>query len=174
MSTVRFRAGTIDLELSGTESFVNRQLHRLTRILGEVDEAALVTEAAPREIESGGNGAATPDLPMPMPEATPDAPREMDELRTLLDVLPANGPDRQVEAGLLFAYHLRTRQGKDTFGIGDLIRCCIRAGVDTRNFNRVLGTLTRRGFLEAVPPGNSYRLSEQGNAVVESRMELQG
>ena len=61
--------------------------------------------------------------------------------------------------------------GQDTFGVGDLIRCCIRAGVDTRNFNRVLGSLTRRGLLETVHPGTSYRLTNQGISMVERRME---
>jgi DNA-binding transcriptional regulator of glucitol operon len=71
---------------------------------------------------------------------------------------------------LLFSYFLQCREGMDALALGDLIRCCIRAGVDTRNFNRALGTLTRRGFLETVRPGHAYRLSDQGVAAVESRM----
>jgi len=168
MSTVRFRSTTIDLELKGSESFVNRQLQRLTPYLGSVDTLAL--DAAP-----AGEGPATPEnepvvrIERLLPRATNgDGPE--DALLTFYGSFPVNGRDRQIDAALLFAYYLETREGKSPLGVGDLIRCCIRTGVDTRNFNRVLGTLTRRGFLETVRHGHAYQLSEQGVAAVESRM----
>ena len=192
MSKVRFHAGDIDLELSGSEPFVLRQLKLLSTLLGRVDPDALgETEAPVAQVE---------EAPVPEPEpaaATPAAPVE--PVRTVAAEAPAVPPpalprpvnggaeapddllrfyrgfqphdlDRQSDAALLFAYYLQQRTGFSSLQIGDLIRCCIRAGVDTRNFNRTLGTLTRRGFLETARQGHGYRLSDQGVAAVESRM----
>ena len=80
------------------------------------------------------------------------------------------GPERQADAALLFAYFLQVQEGAGSLELGDLIRCCIRTGVDTRNFNRTLGALTRRGLLEPVRSGRGYRLSEHGVAAVEQRL----
>jgi hypothetical protein len=97
----------------------------------------------------------------------PGAP---DELIRFYGRFQPQGLDRQSDAALVFAYYLQQREGLPSLQLGDLIRCCIRAGVDTRNFNRTLGILTRRGYLETVRHGHSYRLSEYGAAAVESRM----
>ena len=172
MSTIRFRSSAIDLELKGSESFVSRQLCRLTPYLGSVDGDALAPDpegkpqsAIPRET----NG----DSPAPrLEQTTPPAvsgDEPEDALVAFYSSFPTNGRDTQVDAALLFSYYLQNREGKATLGVGDLIRCCIRAGVDTCNFNRVLGTLMRRGLLEAVH-GHAYQLSGQGVAAVESRM----
>jgi hypothetical protein len=184
MSRVRFHAGDIDLELSGSEPFVLRQLKLLSTLLGPVDPAALEEAEAP--------GAAAVPEPPPEPAAEPVLAAEPAaapaESAPVAPPGPVNGGadggellrfyqgfrpqdlDRQSDAALLFAYYLQQREGHPSLGIGDLIRCCIRAGVDTRNFNRTLGTLTRRGFLEAARQGGGYRLSEQGVRAVESRM----
>ncbi len=201
MSRVRFHAGDIDLELSGSEPFVLRQLKQLATLLGRVDPEAL-----------GEVGAPLPPAPAEPPvsvvavepaPAAPPAPAEVAEPVPAAAPVPAamsGGPapgfprpvnggtdahddllrfyqgfrpldlDRQSDAALLFAYYLQQREGLSSLQIGDLIRCCIRAGVDTRNFNRTLGTLTRRGFLETARQGSGYRLSEQGVRAVESRM----
>jgi hypothetical protein len=172
MSSVRFRSGTVDLELSGSESFVNRQLRLLSRYLEHVDEHALEATLA----------ATDEPLPAPADDALVDveeSPADGDEPRSpegngLLAFFRANEPtgrDRQGEAALLFAYYLqrRERDGKP-FRLGDLIRCCIHAGVDTRNFHRTLGTLARRGLIETLRHGQAYQLTEQGAAAVESRL----
>jgi hypothetical protein len=93
-----------------------------------------------------------------------------DELLSFYRAFKPVDLDRQSDAALLFSYWLQQREGFSPLLIGDLIRCCIRAGVDTRNFNRTLGTLTRRGFLETGAQGQGYRLSDQGVAAVENRM----
>ena len=93
-----------------------------------------------------------------------------DELGRFFRSFQPAGMDRQSDAALLFAYFLQRREGLASLQLKDLIRCCIRAGVDTRNFNRSVGTLTRRGFLETVQHGQAYRLSARGVAAVESRM----
>ena len=171
MSTIRFRSSAIDLELKGSESFVSRQLCRLTPYLGSVDGDALAPgpEDVPEQPQSATNGDRhVPQLePMTQPAVNADEPE--DALVSFYSSFPSNGRDTQVDAALLFSYYLQNREGKATLGVGDLIRCCIRTGVDTRNFNRVLGTLMRRGFLEAVH-GHAYQLSGQGVAAVESRM----
>ena len=121
--------------------------------------------ASPRE--TNGDSPVPRIEKMTPPAVNGDGPE--DALLLFYSAFPPNGRDTQVDAALLFSYYLQNREGKATLGVGDLIRCCIRAGVDTRNFNRVLGTLMRRGFLEAVH-GHAYQLSEQGVAAVESRM----
>lgn len=171
MSRVHFHAGDTDLELSGSESFVVRQLRTLSSFLGPVDQTALVEPEHAR----------APEPAPPAPEA--EAPAEAAAHPTnggerpagsdLIDFFRAfqvGGPDPQSDAALLFAYYLQRREGLGSLQLNDLIRCCIRAGVDTRNFNRTVGALTRRGFLETVRHGHAWRLSEQGVAAVESRM----
>lgn len=170
MSTIRFRSSAIDLELTGSESFVNRQLQRLTPYLGSVDEKALDT--AENQVEDQQDRPSATDshvvrITQLPPRTNGDGPE--DALLAFYSSFPPNGRDKQIDAALLFAYYLQNKEGKSSLGVGDLIRCCIRAGVDTRNFNRVLGTLTRRGFL-TVRHGHGYQLSERGVAAVESRM----
>ena len=167
MSATRFRSSAIDLELRGSESFVARQLHRLAPYLGSVDEEALTrwtSGAAPSEAP------AVPQGGVHRIEQMPTANGDEDDLLAFYSSFSRDGRDTQIDAALLFAYYLQNRECNETLEIGDLIRCCIRVGVDTGNFNRVLGTLTRRGFLHAFRSGHGYQLSEQGVAAVESRM----
>jgi hypothetical protein len=170
MSCVRFRAGTIALELSGSESFVDRQLQLLSPFLGQVDLDALgeTSAAAPVlvEAEAPTNG---DSAEIAVEAAMPETPAELAPAEAVAE--PAEPADEvMTDAALLFAYYLQRKEGLRSLRLGDLIRCYIRAGVDTRNFNRTVGTLTRRGFLETVRHGHAYRLSEQGVAVVENRM----
>ncbi|HEX5136072.1 MAG TPA: hypothetical protein VFY93_03810 [Planctomycetota bacterium] len=156
-----------------------------------VEEAAPV-EPPPNVAEPGPRPEAREALASPEPPAAPAAepalpatptngghaaPRPgngggeaADELIRFYGRFQPQGLDRQSDAALLFAYYLQQREGQTSLQLGDLIRCCIRAGVDTRNFNRTLGILTRRGYLETVRHGHAYRLSEHGVAAVESRM----
>jgi hypothetical protein len=99
------------------------------------------------------------------------APAEGDEngVATFYRTHARPGDDPQAEAALLFAYYLQRRMGLRSLRHGDLIRCCIRAGVDTRNFTQSLGVLARRGHLETVRSGHSYRLSDEGAEAVERR-----
>jgi hypothetical protein len=114
--------------------------------------------------------APSPQAPSASPRAkdAPEAP--VDELQRWFRTLPAGDKDPQVDAALLFAYFLQRREGKTAVGIGDLLRCCVRAGVDSRNFHRSLGVLSRRGLLEEVRHGSLYRISEQGIEAVEERL----
>jgi hypothetical protein len=178
MSRVRFRAGDVTLELSGSESFVLRQLKQLAPCLGRVDMTALA-DAAPAEPPppeppqpppAEPVAAAAEAAPEPAPVAAGGNGEAHDEFLTFCRSHPPRGNDRQSDAALLFAYYLQRKAGMSTLRVGDLLRCCIRAGIDTRNFNRAIGTLSRRGLME-VHPGNSYRLSEQGIAAVETRQE---
>jgi hypothetical protein len=182
MSRVRFHAGDIDLELSGSEPFVLRQLQLLSTLLGGVDADALadaepVEEVAPPRAKEPAQVAEEPAPETPAapanggPSLMPGpANGEADELLRFYAGFRPQDLDRQSDAALLFAYYLQRREGLPSLQLGDLIRCCIRAGVDTRNFNRTLGILTRRGYLEAVRAGHGYRLSDHGVAAVESRM----
>ena len=169
MSTVRFRAGEVDLELRGSESFIVRQLRLLSPFLGRVD-AEVLDSAPPQEVREPAPEIEAAAVPPPDDNGGPAVASPTDEVRAFYRSFTPVGRDRQADAALLFAYWLQRKEGMTALRLGDLIRCCARAGVDTRNFNRSLGALTRRGFLEAVRPGYSYRLSDQGAAAVESRM----
>jgi hypothetical protein len=172
MSCVRFRTGAIALELSGSESFVDRQLQLLSPFLGRVDAAALaVTSEAASVVILPPAPVQDDSLESAAEPAMAEAPGEpADEVMAFYQSFEQSGSDPQADAALLFAYYLQRKEGLESLRLGDLIRCCIRTGVDTRNFNRTVGTLTRRGFLETVRHGHAYRLSEQGVAVVENRM----
>ena len=162
MSRVRFRSGSVHLELQGSEDFVTRQLLLLRDYLGAVDVDALEAVApeppAPAEAETEFASAA----------AAP--PAEEDALTAFFRAHEPRGKQRQAEAALLFAYYLQKEEGMRALELRDLIRCCNRTGVDTRNFNRTLGALTRRGLLEPLRHGRGYRLSDQGRAAVENRI----
>lgn len=113
----------------------------------------------------------------PPAEAVAAVPRNGDTTHTPEDDLASfyrsfvpMDRDRQVDAALLFAYYLQRKQGFAEVNIADLLRACIRAGVDSRNFHRALGVLTRRGLLEELSQGKRYRISEQGVGAVEERM----
>jgi len=184
MSSVHFRTGAIALQLCGSEAFVDRQLQLLSPFLGRVDVDALAAARSPAPVldpaapingdsaESLATEVAVPEpsVELTAPAAEPAAAKPADEVTTFYHSFEPSGPDRQADAALLFAYYLQRKEGLRSLRLSDLIRCCIRAGVDTRNFNRTVGTLTRRGFLETVRHGHAYRLSEQGVAVVENRM----
>lgn len=196
MANVRFHAGDVDLEVSGSETFVTRQLLLLAPLLGDVDPEALRTpsvRAGPEPVEvpptdgtsqsephGGGNGCVAD--PVPKVEAARadeenDPPETEVEEETgsgdgLRDFYLENQPkgrDVQTDAALLIAYYLSQVEGRESLRMGDLVHSCIRAGVDTRNLNRPLGILTRRGLLEA-SAGSTYRISSQGVRVVESRL----
>ena len=184
MSSVRFCTDAIALELSGSEAFVDRQLQLLSPFLGQVDVEALAAGSAPApalEPPAPSNGDSAellaaevavhePSAELAAPAADPEVAGPADGVTSFYQSFEPSGQDRQADAALLFAYYLQRKEGLRSLRLSDLIRCCIRAGVDTRNFNRTVGTLTRRGFLETVRHGHAYRLSEQGVAVVENRM----
>jgi len=187
MSRVFFRAGPTTLEVTGAEPFVNRQLVRLAEHLPYVDPSAL--EGA---LETRGFAVAEPAAPVRPPAPAEDAPaapvRETSPSPASAVPAPApepapesdlvsffrenepGGRDRQAESALLFAYFLQHREGVRALELGDLLRCCARVGVDTRNFNRTLGRLTRRGLFETVRHGHAYRLSPHGLAAVEQQI----
>ncbi len=188
MTTVRFRSGGVELELHGSESFVLRQLHALSPLLGRVDPDALEAPAAP-PAPSEASPESTRQVAPLLPEADasprpapangmhhPDTavtaerpPEPGDEFLEFCRTHPLRGKDQQADAALLFAYWLHQREGVQALRLGDLLRCCLRAGVDTLNFNRAIGGLVRRKLLLPLENGTSYRLSEQGIAFVESR-----
>jgi hypothetical protein len=168
-------------------------LKLLSPLLGRVDGAALeeallveVAKQEPAAEPAPEPAAAAEPEPAPPPEPAPattngghaaaaarpanGGAEAADDLVRFYGRFQPQGLDRQSDAALLFAYYLQQREGLQALQLGDLIRCCIRAGVDTRNFNRTLGILTRRGYLETVRHGHAYRLSEHGVAAVESRM----
>ena len=189
MSTVRFKSHDVALELSGSEAFVVRQLALFAPYLGSVDAGALEgfePGRAPRARPAAGevaepvdsNGrpaAAEPDAATAEPTngqaglelVAPEAGQ--DGLRAFLDRHPPRGRDRQTDAALLIAYYLQVGEQRASIRMGDLVGSCIRAGIDTRNLNRPIGVLTRRGLLEEAP-GNTYRISRQGVQAVEGRL----
>ncbi|MGQ0614506.1 MAG: hypothetical protein ACT4PV_12295 [Planctomycetaceae bacterium] len=197
MSSVHFRTSDIDLQLSGSEAFVTRQLLRFARGargLDRVEASALAAPAAvpacaaPPPMPQTPAPAAVPEVAVPPapaaaperaalptppapPPASPGAPgAPRDELVSLYANYPAADRDPQADAALLFAYYLQRREGLSSLRVGDLLRCCIRVGVDSRNFHRSIGTLTRRGLLQEVRRGESYRISEQGITAVEEKL----
>lgn len=177
MGSARFRTSEIDLELRGSESFVLRQLLALAPGLGRVDPAAL-TESPPRApappppsevAQAAPPPPAAPFEPAPAepPVAAEGDAASEDGLLRFYRSFPAPRREEQAEAALLFAYYLQREEGLSALRLGDLLRCCMRAGVDSRNFHRSIGVLTRRGLIEEVRRGETYRISEQGVATVE-------
>lgn len=195
MATIRFQAGEVGLELAGSERFVERQLLLLAHFLGDVD-SEVITATNGSRAEASPAPAPTPapePVRIPVPLAIPDAvPESMSEsgLGTTVTRVPAaaalglheedglrsfylahepHSRDSQTDAALLLAYYLNRMEGRKSLRVGDLVQSCIRAGVDTRNLNRPIGLLTRRGLLEQ-GAGNTYRISSQGVQTVESRL----
>jgi len=181
MTYVRIRTSEFELALRGAESFVLRQLLLLAPGLGPVDLRAIEATPAQTPPPPAEPVAAAPAAPEPPPivsaEAVPAAPgasppavgpdAERDELVRFFRSFPTIRRDEQSEAALLFAYYLQRQEGLSSLKLGDLLRCCMRVGVDSRNFHRSLGVLTRRGLIEEVRRGEAYRISEQGVAAVE-------
>jgi len=93
-----------------------------------------------------------------------------DALIPFFQSVPPMDRDRQAHAALVFAYHLHREEGLREVRIGDLLKCCIRVGVDSRNFHRAIGVLTRRSLLAEVRRGSSYRITDQGMAAIEERL----
>ncbi len=180
MTTIHFRAGGIDLELRGSEDFVLRQLRLLSPALGPVDPNALngftpavavVEEEASPEVLPASTEDVALTKPEPEAEAAPEVEAApVDELVEFFRSLPALDRDHQAHAALVFAYHLQKKEGMSALRLGDLLRCCNRAGVDSRNFHRALGVLTRRGLLAEVRRGESYRITDRGAATIEERL----
>ncbi len=197
MATVRFQSQETHLHLCGSEPFVWRQLHLLAPFLGPVDlnVACRATdgtvETAP--VESAGIVAAAPAVAHGAPEqpqslvwsepaaaevpgsnggppepARPGVPAAA--LEDFLGSVRGRESVDQTEAALLFAYFLQHDQGRDGVTLSDLLQCCIRAGVDSRNFHEVLQVLEDRGHLERGPAGSVYRISQTGAAAVEERI----
>ncbi len=191
MATIRFRAGEVGLELAGSERFVERQLLLLAPFLGDVDtdvihdaepvrpdpepvlpaEPAMEAEPDPVPFLPEEFGAEPAEVPVVnhVPVSAAVALDEEDGLRSFYLAHEPHGRDSQTDAALLLAYYLNRMEGRESLRVGDLVQSCIRAGVDTRNLNRPLGVLTRRGLLEQ-GAGNTYRISSQGVQTVESRL----
>ncbi|MEE8106304.1 MAG: hypothetical protein V3T86_12280 [Planctomycetota bacterium] len=197
MSSTRFRTNGIELELHGSEEFVLRQLRDLAFALGDVDSAALngytapaarsaepAEEPAPTSQESdairarspggatngtmGSNGTSAPANGAELQASGSTAAQ--DALISFFHSVPPIDRDRQAHAALVFAYHLHREEGVREVRIGDLLKCCIRVGVDSRNFHRAIGVLTRRSLLAEVRRGSSYRITDQGMAAIEERL----
>jgi hypothetical protein len=191
MATIRFQAGEVGLELAGSEQFVERQLLLLAPFLGDVDKAVIhggdrpevraepppepertpepepdpVTFAVESFVSAPSNGPTVTEVPVAAAIALDD----QDGLRSFYLAHEPHGRDSQTDAALLLAYYMNRMEGRESMRVGDLVQSCIRAGVDTRNLNRPLGVLTRRGLLEQ-GAGNTYRISSQGVQTVESRL----
>jgi len=199
MATIRFQAGEVGLELAGSERFVERQLLLLAPLLGDVDSDVITTTNGSRVESSPVPDPAPAPAPAPqpvrisaplaipdgVPVSVPESNRgttvtqvpaaaalgfhEEDGLRSFYLAHEPHSRDAQTDAALLLAYYLNRMEGRKSLRVGDLVQSCIRAGVDTRNLNRPIGLLTRRGLLEQ-GAGNTYRISSQGVQTVESRL----
>jgi len=127
--------------------------------------AASVASFAPSAV-----AARAPEPPVPHPRNGDAHAPEPDALQRWYRSLALGEKDQQMDAALYFAYYLQRKEGLPSVRISDLLRCCSRAGVDSRNFHRALGVLSRRGLLEEVRHGSVYRISDQGIETVEERL----
>jgi hypothetical protein len=124
-------------------------------------------------ISASANRTAADRVTPPVRAAEPEAVGRgsaPDTLVSFFESVPAIDRDRQAHAALVFAYHLQREEGLSEVRIGDLLKCCIRVGVDSRNFHRAIGVLTRRSLLAEVRRGSSYRITDQGMAAIEERL----
>ncbi len=195
MATVRFQSQETHLHLRGSDAFVWRQLRLLAPFLGPVDlsVACRATEgsggvAPPEPADTGAAADAVADGEqarslvwsepaagdVPGPNGGPPEPARPGVPAAALEDFFRSVRGResvdQTEAALLFAYFLQHDQGRDGVTLSDLLQCCIRAGVDSRNFHEVLQVLEDRGHLERGPAGSVYRISPTGAAAVEERI----
>jgi hypothetical protein len=92
MRSVRFRTGDIDLELSGSESFVMRQLLLLSPGLGAVDASALNGPGAPVTRPSAEQERSRP--PPAPPSAVSEPARPLAGAGPLPEPLPLPAPER--------------------------------------------------------------------------------
>ena len=194
MATVRFQSQETHLHLCGSGPFVGRQLHLLAPFLGPVDlnvacsatDGTVVTVPAESTDTVAAAAESTPEQPQSLVWSEPAAAEAPDSnggpteparpgipAAALEDFFRSVGGREsvdQTEAALLFAYFLQHDQGRDGVTLSDLLQCCIRAGVDSRNFHQVLHVLEDRGHLERGPAGSVYRLSPTGTTTVEERI----
>jgi hypothetical protein len=145
----RFAASGVDLEFSGTEEFVEKQLARFRRFLTD---------------SVGGAEAPAPA------EAPPAAPKES------LDAFCEARPIREGRGAiqdriLLFIYYLQKVQGKREVSGDDIQWCFQQRGIpQPKNLHNALGILKRKiKYLQEGSKRGLYALSPEGVAYLEGR-----
>ena len=72
--------------------------------------------------------------------------------------------NRQRDAAFRFAYFVSKELGRPTVTTGDMLRCCVEAGVDSRNFRAAVEALVAKGMLAEGEGG--FVLTAEGEEAV--------
>jgi hypothetical protein len=149
----RFAAEGVDLEFSGSEEFVEKQVERfrsfLRSAIGSPEAAPVPQEApAPAAAQNGGG----------------------------IEEFFAHRPIREGRGAiqnriLLAIYYLENVQGRREVSGNDILWCFQKLGMETpKNLHNTLGNLKRKiGHLEEGTRRGLYHLSPDGKRFIESR-----
>lgn len=154
----RFTAEGVDLEFTGTEEFVERQVQRFRPFL----ENAL------------GEGSAKP----PAVAETPGVKAATAEPMTTLEAFYAARPTREGRGAiqdriLLFVYFLQRVQGKSAASKEDIAWCFQQVSLSVpKNLLNALGNMKRKlHYLQGGGRRGIYQLAPKGQQYVEERFQ---
>ncbi len=176
----RFAAEGVDLEFSGSEAFVEKQLARFQAFLkgaaGIVETQTASGPTASAQVPAAhapGTAASAPASPRSsgVVVAVPTSPRS-----ETLEEFYAARPLREGRGAiqdriLLFIYFLHQMQGKREVSGEDILWCFQQLGIpEPKNLHNALGILKRKiGHLQEGTKRGLYALSTEGAAYVEGR-----
>ncbi len=148
MYRVRFRSKSFSFELSGDEAFISRQLESLRLAKANVPK---------REQDAS---------PEPMaPQSRSSAFLDVSGVVRFLERGPElSTENRQEDAALRFVYFVSKELGRPTVTTGDMLRCCVETGVDSRNFRAAVEALVAKGILAKGERG--FVLTAEGEEAV--------
>jgi hypothetical protein len=148
----RFTAEGVDLEFSGSEDFVEKQVERFRSFL----RSAIGTPDAP------------PAAPAPSAPATHAGIEEFFALRPIRE-----GRGAIQNRILLAIYYLENAQGRREVSGNDILWCFQQLGIETpKNLHNTLGNLKRKiGHLDEGTRRGLYHLSAEGKKFIESRFQ---
>lgn len=165
----RFTAEGVDLEFSGSEDFVEKQLTRFQGFLrGAVGGTPSAATGAPSAATSGAALASGP-ASAPASSGVPTTKETVAEFYKARPVREGRGAIQ--DRILLFIYFLQNAQGKRDVSGEDILWCHQQAGVpEPKHLHNALGILKRKvGYLEEGTKRGLYGLSPSGRTYIEGR-----
>ncbi len=148
MPRVHFRSKSFSFELSGDEAFISRQLESLR--LAKANVPKREQDASPEPVAPQSRSSAFLDVSgvVRFLERGPELSTE----------------NRRQDAALRFAYFVSKELGRPTVTTGDMLRCGVEAGVDSRNFRAAVEALVAKGMLAEGEGG--FVLTAEGEEAV--------
>ena len=164
----RFAAEGVDLEFSGSEAFVEKQLSRFQAFLkgaAGIVEAQAPAAAAPAAAPSAPAHAAPVVVAVP----TGNTSETLEEFYAARPMREGRGAIQ--DRILLFIYFMHQVQGKREVSGDDIVWCFQQLGIpEPKNLHNALGILKRKiGHLQEGTKRGLYALSTDGAAYIEGR-----